>query len=79
MTVCTVPGKHAFFIQLWESEDATACVESILNASEVTSAVERSMATLPNATFAAQQRAIDLYLEGFEEWSSLFEKADGLS
>jgi hypothetical protein len=79
VTICTPFKKHASFIRLWESKDATKCVESLWNASAVTSAVEKSMAILPNATYDAQQRAIDLYLDGFEEWSSLFDKADWVS
>lgn len=77
VTICTSPGKHTSFIELWESNDATACEETF-ERDVVWKSLNASMATSPNATYAAQDRAIDSYLQGFDEWSGLFDIADGI-
>ena len=74
VTVCNPnTGKHTAFIQIWESEDATPC--STKFDSSLWKFLEKSLATSPNATFTAQKRAVDSYMEGFEQWSRMLQEA----
>jgi hypothetical protein len=65
--------KHQKFIQYWEATDAAPCIE-FDEVHNVESAVEGALRMKTIQTEIAVKKAVQAYLEGFDEWSALLKR-----
>jgi hypothetical protein len=57
---------------MWEATDALPCVEPLtVKGTGLLAPVKQVLQTSPQLTQEAVDRAISMYLQGFETWSSL--------
>jgi hypothetical protein len=71
VTICT-DVKHRDFVNMWEATDALPCVEPLtVKGTGLLAPVKQVLQTSPQLTQEAVDRAISMYLQGFETWSSL--------
>ena len=72
VTICNrAATKRNQFVAIWNSVDSEQCIPFNRTTRFVPEAVKQSMETSPNRTHIALQRAMDSYLEGFQQWSNM--------
>jgi hypothetical protein len=72
VTLCS-EIKHQHFIQYWEAPDAAPCI-AFSAVHNVVSAVEAALQMKTMQTEIAVNKAVQAYLEGFDEWSALLKR-----
>jgi hypothetical protein len=70
--------KHQKFIQYWEAPDAAPCI-AFSAVDNVESAVEAALKMKTIQTEIAVKKAVQAYLEGFDEYSALLKRQKVLS